>query len=112
MRNRRSRFCDCIHNDETLGSLGNDWDNEYYNRRRNGRDSNIRDIISEIIAEELEKALSRLAINIEVNPEINIINDTEREVAIGKKGVGAGENTNIGIVGKDGNATSGTSPVV
>lgn len=71
-----------------------------------------KDELKKIIKYEIENALKNLVINIEFKPEINVINDTQREVAIGKKGVGAGENTNIGIVGKDGSAAAGTNPDV
>ncbi|WP_175989874.1 hypothetical protein [Bacillus sp. Marseille-Q1617] len=69
-----------------------------------------KDELKNIIKSEVENALRNMVINIEVNPQINVINDTQREVAIGEKGVGAGENTNIGIVGKDGSAAAGTNP--
>lgn len=71
-----------------------------------------KDELQEIIKYEIENAFKHLVINIEFKPEINVINDTQREVAIGKKGVGAGENTNIGIVGKDGSAAAGNNPEV
>jgi hypothetical protein len=71
-----------------------------------------KDELADLIQYEIEKAFKHLVINVEVNPEINVINDTQREVAIGKKGVGAGENTNIGIVGKDGSAAAGSNPDV
>lgn len=41
---------------------------------------------------------------------INVVNDTAREVAIGKVGVAAGENANVALVGKDGSAAAGTNP--
>jgi hypothetical protein len=66
--------------------------------------------IKKIIKKEVEEALKNLVINIEFKPQINVINDTQREVAIGKQGVGAGENTNIGIVGKDGSTAAGGNP--
>lgn len=43
---------------------------------------------------------------------INIINDTAREVAIGKIGVAAGENANVAVVGDNGAAAAGTNPEV
>lgn len=70
----------------------------------------IKDELKDIIKHEVENALKNMVINIEVNPQINVINDTQREVAIGKIGVGAGENTNIGMVGKDGSTAAGTNP--
>lgn len=70
--------------------------------------SRLKDIIEEVVKE----ALKNISIHIEVNPEINLVNDTQREVAIGKKGVGAGENTNIGIVGNDGSVGAGDNPIV
>lgn len=41
---------------------------------------------------------------------INIVNDTAREVAIGKIGVAAGENANVALVGEGGSAAAGTNP--
>jgi hypothetical protein len=70
------------------------------------------DDIENRIEKAIQRALDKLSINIEVNPEINLINDTQREVAIGKKGVGAGENTNIGLVGRNGSAGAGNNPEV
>jgi hypothetical protein len=43
---------------------------------------------------------------------INIVNDTTREVAIGKIGVAAGENANVALVGDDGTAAAGTNPEI
>ncbi|MBT2686597.1 hypothetical protein J7I93_00205 [Bacillus sp. ISL-47] len=40
----------------------------------------------------------------------NIVNDTAREVAIGKCGVAAGEFASVAIVGKDGAAAAGENP--
>lgn len=42
------------------------------------------------------------------NKGINIVNDTQREVAIGKIGVAAGEFANVAIVGEDGAAAAGS----
>ncbi len=39
---------------------------------------------------------------------INIVNETQREVAIGKIGVAAGEFANVAIVGEDGAAAAGS----
>jgi hypothetical protein len=41
---------------------------------------------------------------------INIVNDTAREVAIGKVGVAAGESANVALVGKGGAAAAGGNP--
>ncbi|MBT2686596.1 hypothetical protein J7I93_00200 [Bacillus sp. ISL-47] len=41
---------------------------------------------------------------------VNIVNDTTREVAIGKCGVAAGEFANVAIVGKNGAAAAGENP--
>lgn len=41
---------------------------------------------------------------------INVVNDTQREVAIGKIGVAAGEFANVAIVGEDGAAAAGETP--
>lgn len=41
---------------------------------------------------------------------INLVNDTAREVAIGKVGVAAGENAHVALVGKDGSAAAGDTP--
>ncbi|WP_209123506.1 hypothetical protein [Alkalihalobacillus sp. BA299] len=41
---------------------------------------------------------------------INIVNNTSREVAIGKSGVAAGEFANVAFVGKGGSAAAGGNP--
>ncbi|ENH97987.1 hypothetical protein J416_02504 [Gracilibacillus halophilus YIM-C55.5] len=43
-------------------------------------------------------------------PGINIVNDTDREVAIGKKGVAAGDFADVAVVGKNGAAAAGFTP--
>ncbi len=100
------------------------WDDSNYKRRYEERGSCHKDReeyitqdieykkLREIIEEVVKEALKSISIHVEVNPEINLVNDTQREVAIGKKGVGAGENTNIGIVGNDGSVGAGDNPVV
>lgn len=107
-RNKRKNYCDC---DEYKNAHKEDkWDKVH--SKKEEQDTIEYCKLSKIIEEAIKNAFKNLCINIEVNPEINIINDTQREVAIGKKGVGAGENTNIGIVGKDGAAAAGTNPSV
>ncbi|MBT2686595.1 hypothetical protein J7I93_00195 [Bacillus sp. ISL-47] len=71
-----------------------------------GSDTNI----NQLVRKEVEEALKGLVINIDFKPQINVINDTQREVAIGEQGVGAGENTNIGIVGANGSSAAGENP--
>lgn len=42
--------------------------------------------------------------------KINIVNDNDREVAIGKVGVAAGEYANVAVVGDNGAAAAGSEP--
>lgn len=64
------------------------------------------------IEKEVKKQMEKLVLKVKVicKPEINVVNDTQREVAIGKTGVAAGELPDVAVAQKTSSASAGFNP--
>ncbi|UVI28622.1 hypothetical protein [Paenibacillus spongiae] len=68
------------------------------------------------LKEEIEKEVRKqlkyivLKVNVVCKPEINVVNDTQREVAIGKTGVAAGALPDVAVAHENSSSAAGYNP--